>query len=343
MNLLKTCKLPILITCLAGAAIFVHNAVWVQLLSLLLISLNWFLQVKELIVNNNNYLTVLKRIDELKDFSLELQELVNKELALVQEDVLRIKNIVTDSIQILQVSTDSICEQSSHQYDYIQKICAQRENIEQSDESKKSIHHVRTQLQVMAEKIKEAGSYFKALEEVAQSASTLSARASIVEKVSGHKQELMSRADAYPTPIVEQAPQISQTIQSSESILVETINEISRLDKEVEAAANESQAAFDFESTKQKIQQDVMSIMRALQFEDIVSQISERVAQHVGDISVSVDILSHLPDSELSSSFDEELKLMRSKLTNIRKKLASVSAKQIANQQNMDEGDVDLF
>ena len=60
--------------------------------------------------NKNEVINTVKRGHQLKNFSIEFQQMVNTELGLVQEDVIRIRSVVSDSIMILQNSTNSITE-----------------------------------------------------------------------------------------------------------------------------------------------------------------------------------------------------------------------------------------
>ena len=76
-----------------------------------------------------------------------------------------------------------------------------------------------------------------------------------------------------------------------------------------------------------EIQSEMMDIMRVLQFEDIVSQISERVAYRISDIRHTVDLISHLHDSEFSVNFEEDVEKMKVELVDIKKKLSNASAK----------------
>jgi hypothetical protein len=347
-KLFSTCKIPIAVTLLAIVFVGIFNIVWLQLLAAIMIAVVWMHHAHTILANNQNFVIVVKRVDQLKKFSAELQDLVNKELALVQEDVLRIKNIVSDSIQILQTSTNSICDISAGQSSKIEKIYAQHSEGLQNSDKKESMHHIKEQLQNMAETISEAGTYFKELEAIAERASHLNlnsvnANQASANHVSINQSQNYVQASSNDALTSINGPKISHSIQASHSLLIETISEMSRLDQDDSSAANEAMEIAEYHNTQRKIQENIMDIMRALQFEDIVSQVSERVAQHVGDIRVSVDILSHLPDSELSTSFDSELKTMRARLDEMREKLAKVSAKQIASQQNMDEGDIDLF
>ena len=97
----------------------------------------------------------------------------------------------------------------------------------------------------------------------------------------------------------------------------------------------------------QRIERNIISstedIIRALQFEDIVHQITERAVLHISGIRLIVDKLSHLYSDELSSNFEGKLQSARKDIQTIREKIANESASTIAAQSNMNEGNIELF
>ncbi len=224
---------------------------------LLIISSFWILCFYKVNTSLNNHKLVVDRVEQLKKFSIDLQSLINKELALVQEDIIRTKGIVSDSIGILQKSASDINMNMNLQKQYLE---------------------------------------------------------SISEMLSADGNDVVA-SDVGKTFL-----DIVNTNASSDENSERSIEYLNRKNKD-----------------------SIDNMMLALQFEDIVSQISERVAQHVGDIRMTVDILSRLCESEFSTSFQQDLEKMRVEYASIKDKLLSVSSRNFAEQKNMDEGDIELF
>lgn len=231
----------------AGITLFYQNKI-VYITSILFISIFWLIVFNGFQRKMQQHDMVVERIEELKRFSVELQSLINKELALVQDDVIRIRTIVGDSIGILQDSTNNIYQNMDTQKQYLENVVEEL-NIDSS---------------------------FKVKDR--------------------------------------------QRLDGNNVLSFDSVNALSI-----------------------KYKSDIDNMMLALQFEDIVGQVSERVAQHVGDIRSTVDILSKLCESELSTTFEADMDNMRRECSIIKENLIKVSAKNLAAQKNMDEGDIELF
>lgn len=231
----------------AGITLFYQNKI-VYITSILFISIFWLIVFNGFQRKMQQHDMVVERIEELKRFSVELQSLINKELALVQDDVIRIRTIVGDSIGILQDSTNNIYQNMDTQKQYLENVVEEL-NIDSSS------------------KVKDR-----------------------------------------------------QRLDGNNVLSFDSVNALSI-----------------------KYKSDIDNMMLALQFEDIVGQVSERVAQHVGDIRSTVDILSKLCESELSTTFEADMDNMRRECSIIKENLIKVSAKNLAAQKNMDEGDIELF
>lgn len=231
----------------AGITLFYQNKI-VYITSILFISIFWLIAFNGFQRKMQQHDMVVERIEELKRFSVELQSLINKELALVQDDVIRIRTIVGDSIGILQDSTNNIYQNMDTQKQYLENVVEEL-NIDSS---------------------------FKVKDR--------------------------------------------QRLDGNNVLSFDSVNALSI-----------------------KYKSDIDNMMLALQFEDIVGQVSERVAQHVGDIRSTVDILSKLCESELSTTFEADMDNMRRECSIIKENLIKVSAKNLAAQKNMDEGDIELF
>lgn len=218
------------------------------------ILLVWMLIEKHSRKKNDEYHLLVYRVEKLKTFSYDLQQLIDNELALVQEDVLRTRNIVSDSIDLLQ-------------------------------------------------------------------AASLSIHATVVLQ------------DGEMRAFATDAGQVAQKSQVN--------NQMSVAQPETSGSNAVNIKAIVDNNSLMKLNAE--KIMQALQFEDIVNQVSERVAQHIGDIQQTVNILSNLCNSELSSTFDEDLQRMNEEYQSVKEKLVNISSKKIASQEDMSEGDIDLF
>lgn len=204
--------------------------------------------------NQKDYAVLIERAEKLKAFSHKLQSLVNNELALVKDDVVRTRNIMSDSISILQASSLSI----------------HATVISQNNE-------------------------LKAFEQIEGYAINQAQANGNIELMNGHQQ-------------LQQSQKIKSLTDN---------NNVMKVNAE--------------------------QIIQALQFEDIVNQISERVGLHIDDIQLSTNILSNLSNTELSSTFDSDLDSMNKEYELVKEKLSNISSKKIAAQESMDEGDIDLF
>ncbi|MBX2809462.1 MAG: hypothetical protein KTR20_12625 [Cellvibrionaceae bacterium] len=90
------------------------------------------------------------------------------------------------------------------------------------------------------------------------------------------------------------------------------------------------------------IHQHLNKAMRALQSDDIVGQLSDRIASHVGDIRQAVDILSGIYDAG-PAGVNHSIALIEKELTVLKERLTRDSARHIVAQENLDEGEIDLF
>ena len=92
----------------------------------------------------------------------------------------------------------------------------------------------------------------------------------------------------------------------------------------------------------QQINSQLSDAIMALQSEDIVGQLSDRIADHVADIRKAVDILSQIqtvPLQDIERYFLDAHK----EVGDLKKKLSRDSSRKIVSQENMDDGDIDLF
>jgi len=233
--------------------VLTHSVVVVALVVLLFLA--WFLLEKNNHHKKQEYVLLIDRVEELKKFSKELQILIDSELALVQEDVLRTRNIVSDSINLLQAASLSIQASVILQNDEINSLSVNQGVLQQQKQ--------------------------------------FNSQAQLLSTGSGSD---------------ESSKTIDTLINNNQSM---------KLNSE--------------------------KIMQALQFEDIVNQISERVALHISDIQLTANILSNLCNSELSSTFEDDLKKMQADYQCVKEKLSNVYSKKIAAQEDMEEGDIDLF
>lgn len=268
VNIMKPLSIlhyAILLTIIGVGVIVFYPGNELHIVAIVLVSSIWFVAIVDSQNKIRKHNLVVERIEELKSFSVELQSLVGKELALVQDDVMRVREIVGDSIGMLQDSTHNINHNMHAQKKYFED-CLRKLNSNE----KTNIININSAVVGL-----EAGK---------------------VNVVDAHKA---------------------------------VGGKVSALDS-IKTFENENKVNID-------------NMILALQFEDIVSQISERVAQHVGDIRSTVDILSSLCESELSTTFDADLDNMKSEYMKIKQKLLEVSSKNLAAQKNMSEGDIDLF
>ncbi len=326
MTLFNTHRISIALTCGVFICALSFREYWFLLLSMVAITGIW---VRELYSNHEDtekHAVVVERVNQLKSFSIELQALVNKELALVQDDVLRIRGVVVDSIGILQEGVESINAQIV--------ICQNKQPVNDSSNNQdKKAPIDNTALNSVMNKMQEMLSSVKSLEDISLQTQLLAKNTSI-------DTAQMTGGGSVVTQMADNASSVVRSSSTLESGVQQCIDTISNAMEVIDQSSiNDAQYANEY----QLIQRNIDDIRRALQFEDIVSQISERVAQHIGDIRFTVDILSKLCESELSDTFDEDLEMMKSELTGIRKKLSNISAKKIVAQHNMDEGDIDLF
>ncbi len=325
MTFFNTYRIPIALTLGFFVASLFANEYWFLSFSMITIACIWMREVYLIHENNEKHAIVVERVNQLKSFSIELQALVNKELALVQDDVLRIRGVVIDSIGILQESVGSINTQIV--------ICQNKESASSSNthENERAIGN--SALSSVVNKMQEMLLAVKSLEDISLQAQLLAKNTSIdAAQATGGGNVVAQMADNASSVI-----RSSSVLESGVKQCIDTIS--SAIETIDQSSINDAQYASEY----QIIQQNIDDILRALQFEDIVSQISERVAQHIGDIRFTVDILSKLCESEFSETFDEDLEVMKSELTGIRKKLSNISAKKIVAQHNMDEGDIELF
>lgn len=88
------------------------------------------------------------------------------------------------------------------------------------------------------------------------------------------------------------------------------------------------------------IEMEINNSIRALQFEDIISQLSGHIQERLGHIH-EVALVSH---GEISSASDlSQLHDVAEKLTTMREQFRSQNLAQKVEQGSMDEGDVELF
>lgn len=321
-------------------ALYPHPAI--SSVCILMTATIWYIELSQTKKNKNDAVILVKRAHQLKKFSGELQQMVKTELGLVQEDVIRIRGVVSDSIMILQTSTQSIRQS----FDI---FCEQGVNLQRTQEN----------LESAASKIDNTATIIQSVQRFSEQIHLLSANLEIEAKQvsngvnTSHTQTSNTQASntqksptltsvSVETPlhtcseISKQSGQLEKELSTS----TETINAIIA---EVKSLASQGTSVSNYQSAKDNVTNNISDIVRALQFEDIVCQMSERIASHIGDIRLLVEQLSHLYENELSTNFEEELQEARKKMDVIKEKLSRESAKVIVSQQNMDEGDIELF
>ncbi|MEO0444174.1 MAG: hypothetical protein AAFZ92_10645 [Pseudomonadota bacterium] len=120
------CLYPSAITLMALLSIVLIDNAYLSVILVTLGGLMWFSHIAKLQAayghEKKQYETISNRVKELKSFSLELESMVNKELALVQEDVVRIRGLVADSIDTLQSGISSIHDCTHAQCEIIHSI-----------------------------------------------------------------------------------------------------------------------------------------------------------------------------------------------------------------------------
>ncbi|MGH1486673.1 MAG: hypothetical protein ACRBCI_10675 [Cellvibrionaceae bacterium] len=348
MKLFYTVRLPFALTVLTLLFLLLKVSLWIQILFLISTLTAWLFIVNQIIKEQNEHEKISERVAQLKNFGMELQEVVNKELALVQEDVIRVKGIVSDSISILQSGVGSIYEKTSASSgalpsDAMKPVAAT--HFSNQEDVSGDLSLVRSKLAVIFDNIGKITKDIEAFDSVSKKLMV-----NDTGQIDGFLKVNETEHDV--RVLIDQVPQFSHSIYEHVSVLTAAIEDINQLEA---INSDDFNAADTLKGTKEdqneakvvdpaiEIQSEMMDIMRALQFEDIVGQISERVAQHISDIRFTVDLLSHLHDSEFSDSFEEDVEIMKDKLVEIKRKLSSASAKKIAAQKNMDEGDIDLF
>lgn len=339
MKLLRECKLALIVSAFMLLTPLFASYVWFNFLSIVIIVSVWLWQINKFIIESNNHNVINDRVNQLKKLGLELQGVVNQELILVQEDVVRIKDIVSDSIGVLQKNIESMNDKCA---EFIVNE-VESTNVNQKDDLN-SYKNVKEKFSVACGEINNIARNIKEFEDISKKMSLI-ANAYVVETAKvGHCNESFQYTENTMQDVTVQTPKLINHIQESVCKLEVAVEEIEQLESVDEShSIKRCSASINASYISNPIQNEFQEVTRALQFEDIVSQISERVAQHVGDIRLTVDLLSHLHDSEFSSTFDQDLDSIKEKLSEVKCKLSSSSAKEIANQKNMDEGDVELF
>ena len=342
MTLLSHYRIPLIITVLAAMVALLWESPWSSLLALLIIALVWVSYGFCWLNQATQYRLMVERVSLLKTFSIELQQLVDKELGLVQGDVMRIRDIVSDSIGILQHNVNQIYECSAFQYEQLTMLAQQQQTAVLDPEYSRHLTRV---VNEVIDKVREAAKTVACAERAAKQ-TTLLADALWLES---------AQVDSACPSMVKSAQEIKtiaggltlrgSEIQQGADKIKATLQQLQHWQQPGSVTTGpESNTIIAAVSNRQAlIGASAQEIIRALQFEDIVSQISARVAGHIGDIRMAVALLSRLCESELSANFSDELMQMQQEFVMLRQKLETASAKAVVAQKNMDEGDVELF
>lgn len=280
--------------------------------------------------NHHDVVRIIKHFHLLKKFSGEIQSTIHEELELVIFDVTRIQSVVSDSMGILLSSIENI------------------RHIAQGNVEKINYHDVNIQDKLVeaSDNLHSAEKIIESIDKFSHQINLLSSNLQIDNASTATEKMAVGDISRTSTNLYQTSNDINQQSQLLQKQLSNSFDSL-------KSALNESQLVVgnNLSETslclsgemKKEIDDNIGKITQALQFEDIVCQISERVAKHIEDIRYLVKLSTDLHDSELSEDFLEKLDFSKQELERIKQKLATSSTRSIVGQSSMDEGDIELF
>jgi len=117
---------------------------------------------------------------------------------------------------------------------------------------------------------------------------------------------------------------------------------IDKMLSEVEIINNSTNSVVvELKNSSQSIRTEVNNAMRALQFEDIIYQLSTHIQERLGHIN-DVALIAHSKDLSSEDSLEKLLK-MTEKMSQLRERFTNQKLEKKVEQDSMQEGEVELF
>lgn len=170
-----------------------------------------------------------------------------------------------------------------------------------------------------------------------------------VENIVGHIHEINDIGIRSQLLVNEELSLLQEDVTRIKSIINDSIHVIqesfNQLQKNISVLdiENNRRTEINHSCLGDNIHHSMNEIIRALQFEDIVSQIADRSAEHIADIRRMVELFAKLHEYELKEGFNEKVEEINQELSTIKERLTVMSTRTIVAQKDVDEGDITLF
>ena len=393
MERLKENIAPLFISIIAVAIISLVDGFLVDLISSLAIILVWLFfslranedrQSSEQALDNE-----LK--EQLREFSHSMHDVIDNETGMLKEDLDRIKDLLAESIEVLQVNFSSISEKTGSQHDRITDVVAvitgtnssseDEEEVAMADFAKKTEEIIQFFVNLLVQvSTKSVGAIhriddmtnhmeqmFSILDQVnklseqtnllALNAAIEAARAGEVGRgfavVADEVRTLSISSSELNSEIREKVFQAKERISDVSTVVSEIagldLNQAIRGKDHVDSIFNKlseinditSEALTEISLSNDLVTEEVNNSMRALQFEDIVSQLTAHIQERLNHLNE----LSALAGEVYQYDGDVRVALqdVAFRLEEIKKETEEKRRGQVVFQESMDEGSVELF
>lgn len=387
-----------LLTTFSGLLIvnFINNKIALGA-TILGVAFSWFIHCKQ--VNKLHKLTLSddhkkkneRSKQQLEDISQQFEHILDIESTQINDDLLRIKNLLGDSIEILQSSFSSMTESANHQtqiatglvkrltgtpdkeYSNEQLVIADFISetdriiqfyvdllVEVSESSVGAIHKIDD----LSKSMDGMFSILDDVQKLAKETNLLALNAAIEAARAGESgrgfavvanevRTLSESSSALNEDIrikVEEAKSSMQDVHDEVALIAkldlnEAISGKSTIDSMLEKVEGMNDATnkitLDLKEESQTIQVEISRAIRALQFEDIVHQLSSHIQDRLEHINEVIEVThpNVIFHSEGEIGFDHLLQ----KLTDLRDEFSSQKLEKKVEQESMEEGEVELF
>ena len=393
MERLKENIAPLFISIIAVVIISLVDSFLVDLISSLAIILVWLFfslranedrQSSEQALDNE-----LK--EQLREFSHRMHDVIDNETGMLKEDLDRIKDLLAESIEVLQVNFSSISEKTGNQHDKITDLVAvitgtnssseDEEEVAMADFAKKTEEIIQFFVNLLVQvSTKSVGAIhriddmtnhmeqmFSILDQVnklseqtnllALNAAIEAARAGEVGRgfavVADEVRTLSISSSELNSEIREKVLQAKERIADVSTVVSEIagldLNQAIRGKDHVDSIFNKlseinditSEALTEISLSNDLVSEEVNNSMRALQFEDIVSQLTAHIQErlnHLNELSALAGEVYQYDGDVRVALQDVALRLEAIKEDTEQKKRG-----QVVFQESMGEGSVELF
>ncbi len=328
---------------------------------------------------------------QARDVGNQLHDILTEESEHISEHLIRIKQLVADSIQVLQVSFNNVVAKTQQQTEMsmefinratgkhsseettptttpVEEFIAKTDNILQhyveimvvvSDKSVSAIHHIEDMTQHMEGMFQQLDDVQKLADQTNLLALNAAIEAARAGEVGRGFAVVADEVQALSVASSKKKKKIRINIEQAKTRMAEVSNvvgEIASLDMNtaIEGKANidammeefsqlnheTNYVMVDLSSASEAINMEINNAIRALQFEDIITQLATHAEERIDHINEIANVAVDIPEEV---QLLEQLDSISNTLAHLRINFTDQKLEKKVEQSSMEEGEVELF